>query len=591
MMPFPKQGDIFNQRYQLLEVMGQGGLAVVFKASQIDVGRIVALKILRPDHEHDKEFKERFVKEAKALSSLSHEGIVTIYHMGFSTEGFPFIAMEMLQGRSLRSLLKEKHQLQTAQVINISKQLAQCLSYVHSKGIVHRDIKPENIMIVNTPEPDTVKLIDFGLVRFEGGGKLTATGVLLGSVSYMSTEQCQGKPIDQRSDIYSLTVCIYEMLSGTRPFKAESPVAVINKHLTDPIPRISPSQVDRYHDVINDLISEGMAKSPDDRFQSMDDMLIALDAVDVVLEDAKPRPAYYKLIKPAIIAASTLLFLTVVGYSYNSWQSHKAATEVAMYAMTPEGRLDQAIGRLEKKPDKSAKDYLALGRMQFLSKREKHNSDAVNSFTTAFQTIRPSERALCLVLRARTQIKRKQYGKAESDFKDAIALLKDPADQAKLDDARLEYAVLQIKLHDYSAALKNYAPFVIHNYTKASSTIGMIEAVGITRIMDGALDSIERGRLQILNDLIAETLASKPANASEAADLLRLANRLSIGRYKYRGAVKDNNLNLLNDYSRKLLPKIVNNNRLKSDTIKMLADMPSFTQDENPRQLYFLQLD
>ncbi|MBX9723685.1 MAG: serine/threonine protein kinase [Candidatus Obscuribacterales bacterium] len=218
---FPELGEVFEQRYELLEVLGAGGGGTVFKARQITADRMIALKVLHPQQGFDEESKQRFLREAKALNKLSHENIVSVYHLGFSDFGLPYLAMELIQGNSLRACLNAEGHLSSRRIFSIVKQLCSALACMHEVGIIHRDLKPENIMLIQKPEPDTVKIIDFGLVRVDNSAeqKLTATGLLIGSVNYMSPEQCQGKKADARSDVYALTVCMYEMLSGKLPFQ------------------------------------------------------------------------------------------------------------------------------------------------------------------------------------------------------------------------------------------------------------------------------------------------------------------------------------------------------------------------------------
>jgi serine/threonine protein kinase len=289
MSPFPRVGETFCGRYQLEEVLGTGGIGTVFKAQQLDCRRTVAVKILHPDLSSDEDFKRRFLREARALNELRHTGIVTVYHIGISDSGLPYIVMEYIRGKSIRQLLSDEGSLPAFRAINIARQAADALAYVHENNIVHRDLKPENIVTVGEPEPDTVKLVDFGLARFLSEQKSTRTGTLIGSASYMSPEQCLGKPVDQRSDIYSLSLCFYEMLTGVRPFEAETPVGLIYKHTHEAVPAIKASQVDRFHISINDTIAKGTAKQPEDRFGSMQELASALDQLATSLESVKPR--------------------------------------------------------------------------------------------------------------------------------------------------------------------------------------------------------------------------------------------------------------------------------------------------------------
>ena len=221
---FPEVGDFFEHRYDLLEVLGSGGVGTVFKARQTESDRLIALKVLHPHVLLAEEIKQRFLREAQALNKLSHNNIVTVYHLGLSENALPYLAMELIEEVSLRKSLVDAGRLPANRVFRIMKQLCSALCCMHESGIIHRDLKPENIMLVQKPEPDTVKIIDFGLVKVEAGSeqKLTTTGLLVGSLNYMSPEQCQGQKADARSDIYALAICMYEMLAGEPPFTSDN---------------------------------------------------------------------------------------------------------------------------------------------------------------------------------------------------------------------------------------------------------------------------------------------------------------------------------------------------------------------------------
>ncbi|MBX9720382.1 MAG: serine/threonine protein kinase, partial [Candidatus Obscuribacterales bacterium] len=284
---FPQPGELFCQRYKLLEQLGAGGIGVVYNAIQLDCNRRIAIKILRAEIDSDDDLKARYLREARALAQLNHSGIVTVYHIGVSDTGFAYIAMELVDGISLKKLLQQEQSLATLRALKLTRQIADALSFVHECGIVHRDLKPDNIIVVDLPEPDTVKLIDFGLARHELEQKLTRTGTLIGSASYMSPEQCQGKIADKRSDIYSLTICLYEMITGQKPFDADNAVGLMYKHINDPIPLIKKTQVDRFDEKINIVIAKGLAKQPEQRYQTMQELNADLDKLAETLEAVK----------------------------------------------------------------------------------------------------------------------------------------------------------------------------------------------------------------------------------------------------------------------------------------------------------------
>lgn len=287
---FPKVGDFFASRYELLEVLGSGGGGTVFKARQADLGRFVALKILHPHMADISEFQTRFLQEAKLLNQISHPNIVTVYHFGYDPDGLAFVAMEFVCGINLRKLLVDNEPLPTLRVLKIIRQAANALAYVHSLQLLHRDIKPDNMILVDQPEPDTIKLIDFGLARSTVSATITEPGALIGTCYYISPEQAAGKKADFRSDMYSLTVCLYELLTGVKPFDANVPIEVMGKHIYQNVPALRSGQVERYHPDINKIIARGMAKNPDERFADMNEFSGALAALSETLSSVEPQP-------------------------------------------------------------------------------------------------------------------------------------------------------------------------------------------------------------------------------------------------------------------------------------------------------------
>jgi len=275
----PSIGDVIEQRYELLSLLGAGGIGTVFKAKQLDADRLVALKVLHPQIVVDEEFKIRFLREAQALGKLSHPNIVTVYHMGVSQEGLPYLVMELINGRSLRALLNENSSIPPLRVFKIMKQLISALACIHAAGIVHRDIKPDNIVLMDEPDKDFVKIIDFGLAKMDsnlGEQKLTSTGILIGSLNYMSPEQCQRKKADFRSDLYSLSVCLYELLAGSPPFFADNAVGLMYKHASAEPPELKLQTGQMIHPSVAGFVRKGLEKDPAKRFQSAAEMDVEL---------------------------------------------------------------------------------------------------------------------------------------------------------------------------------------------------------------------------------------------------------------------------------------------------------------------------
>lgn len=219
-------GRLLDNRYEILEVIGTGGMAVVYRALDHRLNRAVAVKILKDEFSRNEEFRRRFHAESQAVAMLSHPNIVSVYDVSHS-ENADYIVMELIEGISLKQYLEKKGNLNWRETLHFSMQIAKALDHAHSRGIVHRDIKPHNIMIL---KDGSIKVADFGIARV-GSAKNTLTREALGSVHYISPEQAKGARVDNRSDLYSLGVVMYEMLTGRTPYDGETPVSVAIQHI------------------------------------------------------------------------------------------------------------------------------------------------------------------------------------------------------------------------------------------------------------------------------------------------------------------------------------------------------------------------
>ena len=271
--------------FRVLEKLGEGGMGVVYKAEDTKLSRVVALKLLSPAALPGEDDRSRFVHEAKAAASLNHPNICTIYEID-EFEGRPFIAMEFVEGRNLAAVI-ESGPMKLEQVRDVATQLAAGLHHAHEKGIVHRDIKPSNIMIT---EAGLAKIMDFGLARAPGQTKLTREGVTVGTVAYMSPEQVCAGSLDHRTDLWSLGVLLYEMVSGQKPFKGDYDQVVMYSILNEePAPLTSlrtgvPLELER-------IAMKALAKLPAERYQHADELLSDLRRLDSDLSEAKPKRA------------------------------------------------------------------------------------------------------------------------------------------------------------------------------------------------------------------------------------------------------------------------------------------------------------
>jgi predicted Ser/Thr protein kinase len=259
-------------RYEITGELGRGAMGVVYKALDPTIGRTVALKTMRLDvHGLDaQEMVRRFQNEARAAGVLNHPNIVTIYDAG-EQDGIFYIAMEFIEGTTLHEMLSEQRVLATDEVLQLTRQISRGLDYAHSNGIVHRDIKPANIMITAN---GTVKIMDFGIAK--SGGQVTNTGQVLGTPNYMSPEQVKGRPLDGRSDLFSLGVILYEMLTGEKPFVGQNVTTIIYKIVNET--PITPRDLDvTVHPGLSAIVTRALAKAPDDRYQTGADLVRDLE--------------------------------------------------------------------------------------------------------------------------------------------------------------------------------------------------------------------------------------------------------------------------------------------------------------------------
>ncbi len=270
------QGSIVDDRYQIIAHVADGGMGNVYKTLEAESGRVVALKMLDLELSRDFEWRARFLREGKALSQLSHPHILSVYRLGL-WHNVPFIAMEYLEGTSLHCEIM-RNRLPWQRVAKIVMQICDGMAVAHQHRVIHRDLKPANIMLIEDAHTDFVKILDFGLARIASSSttqsqSLTQTGSLIGSVNYMSPEQCLGLKADHRSDIYAVGCLLYESICGEPPFSADNPIGLMHKHVSEPVPSLSsrfglgevPLQLDS-------IIAKAMSKNLNDRYQSMEEL-------------------------------------------------------------------------------------------------------------------------------------------------------------------------------------------------------------------------------------------------------------------------------------------------------------------------------
>ncbi len=282
--PDPLIGRIINERYRIISLLACGGMGKVYRAEQAALGRPVALKILNPSQggEGDPEFQRRFFLEAATSSKLRHPNTVTIFDYGKTEDAVYYIAMELLEGRTLHRALKDEGTLSPQRTMLIASEICRSLREAHGIGVIHRDLKPANVYLVrhdDRDENEAVKVLDFGLVKNvkEEDEHLTKTGIFMGSPKYMAPEQIRSEPGDARADVYCLGVVMFEMLTGKPPFDHSTPVDTMIAHLTDPVTAMSAVNPKvEVPPALESLVRKCLEKAPDDRFATMNDLLHAL---------------------------------------------------------------------------------------------------------------------------------------------------------------------------------------------------------------------------------------------------------------------------------------------------------------------------
>jgi serine/threonine protein kinase len=272
--------------YTLLEPIGHGGMAVVYKARQESLDRTVAIKILSENLAASEEFIERFRREARTAANMRHPNVITVHDFGQDERGVPYLVLEYIEGETLADLMDAG--LDDARVPDLLDQIAAGLDYAHSRGVIHRDIKPGNVLLT---DDGRAVLADFGLVWLIEGTHLTMAGGVVGTPEYMSPEQASGTGIDHRSDVYALGVVLYEMLVGERPFTSDAPLGVLLKHLQEPAPSILEARPDLPIEV-DRVMQQALAKEPDERFSSAGELARAFRAAFSAADPrSEPTPA------------------------------------------------------------------------------------------------------------------------------------------------------------------------------------------------------------------------------------------------------------------------------------------------------------
>ncbi len=345
--------SIFGQhigRYTLLEKLGEGGMAIVYNAFDPRIEQNIAIKVILPSHQASRIFLDQFKIEAKALARLSHTNIVKVLDYG-EQKGQPFLVMEFMRGGTLKENVKGKIPWQ--QAASILAPIARALEYIHKQNLVHRDVKPANILIDENDQP---MLSDFGIVKLIETGEVTAeaTGVGVGTPEYMSPEQGMGREVDYRADIYALGVVFYELVTGEKPFVAETPMATIIKHITDPFPHPQ-SVIKVIPKDVEDVILKAVQKDPQKRFNDMGTFAEALE--QLVMGGTKRHKRIYHLLnindrkKPlrwslAALFLSTLFLSTIVAGYFNREEMEQIEFFRPLFALSSTTQIQETVSSL-----------------------------------------------------------------------------------------------------------------------------------------------------------------------------------------------------------------------------------------------------
>jgi serine/threonine protein kinase len=295
-------GKIVGEKYRIVRLIGRGGMGAVYAAEHILLKKVVALKMLHEGGTDGAQALARFRNEAELTASVMHPNVVSVTDMGVLADGTAYLAMELIEGKSLAEIIKQEGKLPLKRALPVFVQLCSALAAAHEKGVLHRDLKPGNVIIVEDHGVERVKVVDFGIAKLqEGEQHLTQTGEVFGSPHYMSPEQCQGHQVSAASDIYSLGSLMHEVLTGTVPFSGDSPMAIVMAHMNEPPPPMvleAPAQVAQE---MNSIVAKAMAKQAEERFQSASELEKRLTKFTALLS---PRA---KIVRGIVVGAAVLM--------------------------------------------------------------------------------------------------------------------------------------------------------------------------------------------------------------------------------------------------------------------------------------------
>ena len=333
------RGTVFANRYEIIEELGKGGMGNIYRALDQKIKEEVALKLIKPEIAADKKTIERFSNELSIARKIGHRNVCRMYHLS-EEQGTHYITMEYVPGEDLKSFIKRSEQLTAGKAVSIAKQVCEGLTEAHRLGVVHRDLKPHNIMI---DKEGNVRIMDFGIARSLEAKGITAEGLIIGTPEYMSPEQAEGKEVDQRSDIYSLGVILYEMVTGRMPFEGKTPLSIALKHKSE----IPPDAKELNAQVPSDLnwvIMKCLEKSKEKRFQQAEELLSELEKIEKGIPTAErvvpkrkpeaeiPRKRFQSFIVPGILIFAAIIIIAGYFFYGRNWRAGKPKPEIVAEA-------------------------------------------------------------------------------------------------------------------------------------------------------------------------------------------------------------------------------------------------------------------
>lgn len=532
-------------RYRIKQILGRGGMGLVFKAFDQQLSRDVAIKILWTEGHCDDSTRMRFMREAKALSVLKHPNVVQIFSSDLNEKGYPYHVMEFVEGETLAFEIS-RAKMSAERFYKVFSQIASGLQHAHEHGVAHRDLKPSNIMITSVAlqdeEVDVCKIIDFGIARFElspqqAANTITRTEAFLGSPLYMSPEQCRAERGDYRSDIYMLGCIMFECLRGKPPFTGENSMEIMYKHMSEAPPDLQCLAKSKESKRLASLIHACMQKDPEARPKSMSFIAEELKqtfgtespCIDLFEQKASPRKGKTRILIIALLSA-LVLGLALLFAVLSLRKEEKPGSVMRTLEQKVEEKIAESKLKLSKRTEAAFPEKLKLlfelGRWQLKSSSIQDLADAEHTFNQALSLCQkhkaPADRlAACFVLRGKAKWKQEKAAESNADFEQArklIQTLENPEQDELLYDFYEELIIMHIHQRRFSE---------VSEELKASSDCWdrahPEKGLGLMDAANQQLDPKGEERRQLFRNCAEELQKQKPKSEQEAIQLARLA--------------------------------------------------------------------